>query len=137
MSCAVKEEFYVVPDMPFLEISRDGLVRYVKSQQVLIQHTKEHHNGTVSVFIRFICPERKRKRCKTINTMLVETYGRGAAAAAGYIEPRKKPKKTGLCLVKRQKQQNANLRSCTTCGKPTFNYRCQDCWAELRKEYEV
>ena len=26
----------------------------------------------------------------------------------------------------------AGLRRCTTCGRPTANYRCSSCWAKIR-----
>ena len=31
--------------------------------------------------------------------------------------------------------RKASQRSCHDCGKPTFNYRCDDCWEKLRNNY--
>lgn len=28
-------------------------------------------------------------------------------------------------------------RPCHDCGKPTYNYRCSECWAKLRKKFDI
>ena len=133
MAKSSNSDFAVISEFSQYEISRSGVVRkgdvevsyrYAESGAAYVNL----HNG-------------ERYRSRSINVLLVETFGEGAAAAAGYPEPDMKRVKMQRELANRPRSGKSlgkdarpprHSRKCTTCGKPTNNYRCDVCWRKIR-----
>ncbi len=112
--------------VPGYEINRRGDVRTVNSCRKLPQLFQgDHPVPYVYVTVR------GRGTGRKIHVLLEETFGPGAAAAAGYPTP-------DLAQVRalRDALQRRGLprgsRACHDCGKPTDNYRCNACWKRVR-----
>jgi hypothetical protein len=109
---APEEKFALIAHIPGYEISRAGVVRNAATKSVM-----------------------------KLRTHLVETFGAGAAAAAGLPEPnmnkveasrKQAVERRESSLPSKKVKNNPNLRKCASCGKPTVNYRCSKCWAKVR-----
>jgi hypothetical protein len=125
--------FFPVKDFPGYEIDKAGVVRHVGGKELTV-HTSSGRKDFVS--LRF----GKKYRHRSINVLLRETFGHGAATAAGYEEPDMKRVQIQRDLAKRPRSgkslgQDAYVgptRECHDCGKPTNNYRCDECWRKVR-----
>ena len=133
MSKSSDSTFATIGEFPQYEINRSGVVRkgdleikfkYAESGATYVNL----HNG-------------ERYRSRSINVLLVETFGEGAAAAAGYPEPDMKRVKVQRELANRPRSGKSlgkdsgppkYSRKCHDCGKPTNNYRCDACWRRIR-----
>lgn len=124
-------EFVQIPSIPTHEVNRKGVVRRSESKQKIPLRTKHHTDNSFSIYINY--KANGKSRTKTLNVILVEVFGEGAARAIGLKEPR-------IRRPKRRKENIAEpvvpvqMRSCTSCGQPTTDYRCSKCWAKIRGE---
>lgn len=124
-------EFKPLSYLPGYEISREGQVRNIKTGHVLKHYMR---NGTKKTSFVDIWINPLSRRSSQIGALLYEAYGPGAAAKAGFKEPN--PAKLRASRSERRehipKVSSLFKRRCTTCGKPTTNYRCDDCWHKMR-----
>lgn len=112
--------------VPGYEINRRGDVRSAIACRILPQRYQgDHPVPYVYVTVRGNGTARK------IHVMLEETFGPGAAAAAGYPTP-DLAQVSGIRDAARLRQERGGNRHCHDCGKPTYNYRCNRCWKRLR-----
>ncbi|HEU6435843.1 MAG TPA: hypothetical protein VE028_00130 [Nitratidesulfovibrio sp.] len=112
--------------LPGYEINRSGEVREANSCRMLPPRVQgDHPVPYVYVTVR------GRGTGRKVHVLLEETFGPGAASAAGYPTP-------DLVQVRalRDALQRRGLprgsRACHDCGKPTDNYRCNACWKRVR-----
>jgi hypothetical protein len=106
------------------EINRHGDVRRMGQTQCL----KPTRGWAGQSYVQVRTPLGPRAGC--INVLLEETFGPGAAQAAGYPIPdmaRAATRRAATAL-----RESSPRRRCHDCGKPTTNYRCQACWIRLR-----
>lgn len=129
-----QEAFCPLVQMPGFEINRSGVVRRRGTGRIAGLY--KHINTPLVPYVRCYCTD-KVTRSFPINVLLEETFGQGAAEAAGYPAPdmRIAAKNRARSEKQRQEKQTGsahNRRKCTTCGKPTYNYRCDACWRKVR-----
>jgi hypothetical protein len=128
--------FRGLAEFPDYEIRRDGLVRRQVDGAPVGHNIQRQSSETVYVRLR----KGNKYCCRCVNVLLRETFGPGAATAAGFPEPDMKRVAVQRKLAKRPRRgkslgSDANpnrLRYCHDCGKPTSNWRCEDCWRKLR-----
>lgn len=122
---------------PGLEINRQGIVRNAETKEVV--EARPHSNSTsIDVILH-------KGRSSQVNSLLEETWGVGAAEAAGFSRPNMNKvirsrawaerHRQGLIVPKQKEGLDAptfGKRPCTDCGKPTSNYRCEKCWQKKR-----
>ncbi|XPV77707.1 MAG: hypothetical protein ACNI27_07250 [Desulfovibrio sp.] len=123
---ARKHAFRTVPTLPALEVNRNGDIRESATGKPCKIFTKQHTKNSVSYFV-VVRVDGKPKH-KTIGRALFETFGAGAATEAGYKEPSRYQYETAPA----ESYKKISKRKCTTCGKPTSNWRCQSCWDKIR-----
>lgn len=122
-------EWRPVPGIVGYEISRQGMVRNRRTHRVSKLST---HPGN---------PNIPCFKTRQLNVLLEEAYGPGAAQVAGLPAPDMQRvargrastgKKEWAACVQDKAVLKRGQRRCTTCGKPTINYRCHACWRALR-----
>lgn len=112
--------------VPGYEINRRGDVRTVNTCRVLPQY----YSGDQSVpYVRL--GVRGNITTRKIHLLLEETFGPGAAAAAGYPTPDLAQVRALRDAIQRRGLPRGS-RTCHDCGKPTDNYRCNACWKRVR-----
>lgn len=130
------DAFTPIPEFPGYEIDRAGHVRRADSKGVL----ELQHRPSGSTFVNMRQGPGKW-RSRSINVLLVETFGAGAAASAGLPEPDMGwiAKQRELCARPRSGKSlggdatpHRKTRRCHDCGRPTNQYRCDRCWKKLR-----
>jgi len=131
-----QDEWRALEYLPSLEINRCGEVRRIKDHYQMTLRTRP--DGSAVPFVQI--QQGKETRTASINVLLEETFGFGAARAAGYPAPDMK-----RALTKRRgyqpeqpgsprsiRKQCNKYRRCHDCGRPTTDYRCASCWAKIR-----
>lgn len=114
--------------MPGYELNRKGVLRDSKSKKEF--QATEHSTKKGVPFFNQV-PTTQGRRAAFVNVLLEETFGPGAASAAGYKTP-------DLTKVRQTRARAAHSRDtpagrrCHDCGRPTTNYRCDKCWAKIR-----
>lgn len=130
----IDEEFAPIAHIPGFEISRAGVVRNAATKNIIKLRTHPDNDA----ILWFGAPY---KGSGQINVLLVETFGPGAAEAAGFPEPDMRKVESSRkvtaerrdpSLPSKKVQNNPNKRKCASCGKPTVNYRCSKCWEKIR-----
>ncbi|EGY23946.1 hypothetical protein DA2_3780 [Desulfovibrio sp. A2] len=112
--------------VPGYEINRRGDVRTVNTCRVLPQY----YSGDQSVpYVRL--GVRGNITTRKIHLLLEETFGPGAAAAAGYPTPDLAQVRALRDAIQRRGLPRGS-RTCHDCGTPTDNYRCNACWRRVR-----
>ncbi len=117
-------EFRRLTEFSEYEINRKGVVRRVGGK-VVGARVKQ---GSGVLWVQLT--RNYQPYGRTVSVLLVEAFGPGAAQAAGMQEP-------DMARVKRSRGRThqgraRKVRTCTTCGKPTSNYRCEACWRGVR-----
>lgn len=122
-------------EFPGYFITKDGQVTHGQSK-VDVRYTRR---GAAYVRIR---DKKGKGRDRSLNVLLVETFGPGSAEAAGFPEPNMKRVAVQRDLAKRPRSGKSlgkdgtgyrqKTRRCHDCRKPTNNYRCSECWAKIR-----
>lgn len=116
------EEYRSLLEFPEYEINRKGVVRRVGGKTI----SARVKQGSGMQWVQLSRDYKQFGR--TVSVLLVEAYGPGAAQAAGIKEP-------DMARVRRARGRQGRAKSarvCTTCGKPTSNFRCDDCWRDIR-----
>lgn len=128
--------------IPGLEINRQGETRN-KLTGKMIAHKEHPANPRIPV-VQMCCLDGVIRRSQ-INVLLEETFGPGAAEAAGLPAPDMEKVRKGRKYAEDRRlgvwqpkakgkldQPINGKRKCTDCGKPTHNYRCEKCWKKRR-----
>lgn len=129
----MEASFKPIPDFPAYQINREGSVRDNAGRVLTVKLTS---GGKPFVSLR----DGKQYRSRSINVLLFETFGPGAATAAGHAEPDMKRVMAQRDLAHRPRSGKSlgddarpgPSRKCHDCGKPTSNYRCDECWRKVR-----
>lgn len=129
----MESRFEPITDFPGYEINREGDVRKVSGQLLTVRHTS---SGKPFFSLRY----GRQYRSRSVNVLLFETFGPGAATAAGHPEPDMNRVKAQRKLAQRPRSGRSlgddyrpgPTRRCHDCGKPTSNYRCNECWEKIR-----
>lgn len=130
-------EYAIIKDFPDYEINRSGSVRRVDGVHMGTAVTARYNAGGAE-YVSLRQDGRLRQRC--VNVLLVETFGAGAAGQAGYPEPDMRRVRIQRELAARPRSgkslgrdaRRRYSRRCHDCGKPTNNYRCNECWIRIR-----
>lgn len=130
-------EYTTITDFPDYEINRSGSVRRADGT-CLGSPVSPKYNTNDAEYVSLRRDGRTRQRC--INVLLVETFGPGAAQQAGYPEPDMRRVQVQRELAERPRSGKSlgrdgyrkYTRRCHDCGKPTSNYRCEECWIRIR-----
>ena len=129
-------EWRSVAGIPGYEINRQGAVRNVFTGRAIKHQARANNNYAPYVGIGDVC--------RQVNVLLDETFGSGAAVAAGLPAPHwnrvrvtRAPRRLkGEFLragdVPLGELERDTKRRCHSCGKPTWNYRCERCWKKVR-----
>ena len=116
------EEYRCLVEFPEYEISRAGVVRRVGGRAVSAR--VKQGSG-----VQWVQLSRDYKQYgRTLSVLLVEAFGPGAAQAAGIKEPDMRRVGRSRGRVGRAK----STRVCHNCGRPTANFRCDECWRGIR-----
>ena len=115
---SIEQEWRPLAYLPGYEINRKGTVRNATNK--CVQLTRRVH-GQLGVM--------KQGRWGSIAALLEETFGTGAAEAVGFQQPNLR-RVLASRKDNRRKTKMSAKRHCTSCGKPTNNYRCDACWSK-------
>ncbi|MBU1002765.1 MAG: hypothetical protein KKE73_09605 [Proteobacteria bacterium] len=127
-----EEDWRPVSHLPGHEINRQGDVRRIKDQ-VLLKHNQGGFHKVP--YVQGQTPD--GPKAGTINVLLEEAFGEGAAEAAGFPRPDLSRVERGRAARQRGKRDTKPKRVCHDCGRPTDNYRCSHCWKVIRGESET
>lgn len=127
----MQNSFVQIPSIPTHEINRKGEVRRISDGKESPWRTKKHANQSMSTYVWLQPAPRLKQVSRTLNVLLFEVFGEGAATAVGLPEPRN----TSFRRAK-EKEPSLYMRRCATCGRPTTNYRCTKCWSEIRSQHD-
>ncbi len=124
------EPYVPIGRMPGYEINRYGQVRNARTKRPV----KERQHPASFNIIYVACAGVSSQ----VNVLLEETFGPGAAQAAGLPPPdmdkvsksRARAQQNGY--VSRRESATGSRRHCATCKKPTTDYRCPACWIKVR-----
>ncbi|WP_319543182.1 hypothetical protein [uncultured Pseudodesulfovibrio sp.] len=133
MNSVQKSGFVPVKEFPDYEMNREGVVRKIGGPQLTVLYSS---TGRPYVAFR----KARKNRSRSINVLLVENFGPGAAEAVGMPEPDMNRVKTQRELARRPRSgkslgQDARIgitSTCHGCKKPCINYYCDECWIEKR-----
>ena len=123
--------FVQIPSIPSHEINRLGEVRRISDGKVSPWRVKHHSNESTSTYVWCQPAPKVKQVSRTLNVLLYEVFGEGAATAVGLPEPRKNTYRRA-----KDEERSMYIRKCATCGRPTTNYRCSKCWSEIRSQYD-
>lgn len=121
-------EWKAIAYLPGFEINRGGDVRRIGGGPLL---TKLQGKRTSTPYVN--AHTSRGFRTGSVNVLLEETFGPGAAEVAGLPKP-------DLERVRNSRKARTvgrkphGRRVCHDCGRPTNNYRCDRCWKIIRGE---
>lgn len=118
-------EWRPIARWPGYEINRKGDVRSLKTNRILRRFPHPTSGPSLP------CVSGTHGSAQ-VNVLLEQAFGPGAAKAAGLPAPDMGRVKRHAPGYLRQRQGCAASRRCTDCGRPTDNYRCDDCWLARR-----
>jgi hypothetical protein len=140
------EEWAVIAVFPDYEIDRAGDVRSVRTRQAIQRRERDSDRGGAARAYVSICTGPGSYTSRQVNVLLEETFGAGAAEAAGFPAPVWGHVLRGRGAVERRRltaegtprvRRSVSARRCHDCGKRTTDYRCPACWSKVRGFAEI